>query len=125
MLAGIPLATISGSSVATVEACEVEVSPAPSARNVLIHARDLYAANPAHGLPHITSMATGERSQCAVSAVCTAGFSLGAHELIGPALKSLMRVKGMSMIPRLAEWEGSAGTDEVLSVFDDAIGATA
>jgi hypothetical protein len=84
---------------------------------VLNEARDLYVANPAHGLPHVTNRATGDRSQCVISAICTAGFALGAPQLIKSACNHMKEYASCGTVARLAEWEAAADTDEVRDAF--------
>lgn len=96
--------------MAVAEHVEVEAA-------VLHHAASLYVANPAHGLPHVTNRETNERSQCVISAICTAGFLLGVPHLIKPACDRMRVHASCGTIARLAEWEAAADTDEVRAAF--------
>lgn len=93
--------------------------------NLLAAARDLYAANPSHAVPH-TDPAPG--TYCVITALCTAETRL---DLIDTdcylaAAEAFVAVAGLDARrgDTLARYNADASTEEVLAVFDATIAGT-
>lgn len=91
---------------------------------LLTAARERYKAAPAHGVPQYDPE-TGERTQCAVSAVYGAAVDEGLCDLVPRAVGELASSADVYGAQGLARWEADTSTRYVVVGFNKAIRAVA